>query len=195
MPPLGLQIVEPTTARPRFAGTSVAGSRVLVRLYGAGLDLSPANLTLSVAGMLLTPAQIPTPATQVGAENVGRHRAGSEGERMLRPHRDADRTRRRQRRADSKLRWADDESRDFDRVLAIDQTNSMNYDSSTNLHSTAKMDAARAAAKFFVDLCNPNDKIGVISFQRRDQNHDGTIVDPDELAEPNLASPDRRARE
>jgi hypothetical protein len=46
------------------------------------------------------------------------------------------------------------------------------------------MEAARAAAKFFVDLSNPLDQIGVISFQRRDQNEDGTIVDPDELAEP-----------
>ena len=59
--PFALRIVQPTTARPAFAGTSVAGSRVLVRLVGGnGLDLSPANLTVSVAGTALTPAQIPT---------------------------------------------------------------------------------------------------------------------------------------
>jgi hypothetical protein len=187
VPPLGLQIVEPTTARPRFAGTSVAGSRVLVRLYGAGLDLSPANLTLSVAGTPLTPAQIPTPATQVGAETWVVIAPGPKANGCYDLTATLTAPAGVSAAQTQSLCWADDESRDFDRVLAIDQTNSMNYDSSTNLHSTAKMDAARAAAKFFVDLCNPNDKIGVISFQRRDQNHDGTIVDPDELAEPKFA--------
>jgi len=60
----------------------------------------------------------------------------------------------------------------------------MHYDGTTSLCSTAKMDAARAAANFFIDLSNPNDKIGIISFQRRDQDGNGTVVDPDELAEP-----------
>ena len=69
-------------------------------------------------------------------------------------------------------------------MLAIDQTQSMLRDGSTGLASDAKMQAARAAAKFFVDLSNAIDKIGVVSFQRRDQNGDGTVVDPDELAEP-----------
>jgi hypothetical protein len=57
-------------------------------------------------------------------------------------------------------------------------------DSSTGVANDEKMQAARAAAKFFVDLSNAIDKIGVISFQRRDQNGDGSVVDPDELAEP-----------
>ena len=35
-------------------------------------------------------------------------------------------------------------------------------------------------------LSNPIDKIGVISFQRRDQNGNGTVTDPDELAEPKV---------
>lgn len=186
--PLGLQIIEPTTAHPSFAGTSVAGSRVLVRLVaGGGLDLSPGNLTLSVDGMALTPAQIPTPATEVGAETWVVIAPGPK------PDGCHDLTATLTTPAgvtasqSQSLCWADDESRDFDRVIAIDQTNSMNFDGRTNLHSTAKMDAARAGAKFFVDLSNPNDKIGVISFQRRDQNHDGTIVDPDELAEPKFA--------
>jgi hypothetical protein len=52
------------------------------------------------------------------------------------------------------------------------------------------MDAARAAGRFFVDLSNANDQLGAVSFQRRDQNGDGSIVEPDELAEqvfpPNL---------
>jgi hypothetical protein len=187
VPPLGLQIVEPMTARPRFAGTSVAGSRVLVRLYGAGLDLSPGNLTLSVAGTPLTPAQIPTPATQVGAETWVVIAPGPKANGCYDLIATLTAPAGVSAAQTQSLCWADDESRDFDRVLAIDQTNSMNYDGTTGLHSTAKMDAARAAAKFFVDLCNPNDKIGVISFQRRDQNHDGTIVDPDELAEPRFA--------
>jgi hypothetical protein len=186
--PLGLQIIEPTTARPRFAGTSVAGSRVLVRLVsGGGLDLSPGNVTISVDGTPLTPAQIPTPATPVGAETWAIIAPGPKpngchdltvalttpaGISAAQPQ---------------SLCWADDEARDFDRVLAIDQSNSMNYDSRTDVHSTDKMDAARAGAKFFIDLCNPNDKIGIVSFQRRDQNGDGSIVDPDELAEPQFA--------
>src|SRR5262249_37813086 len=53
--------------------------------------------------------------------------------------------------------------------------------------SPAKMEAARAAGKFFVDLSNPIDQIGVISFQRRDQDDNGTILEPDELAEPKFA--------
>ncbi len=183
--PLGLRIIEPTTARPSFAGTSVAGSRVLVRLIGGGgLDMSPGNMTISVAGTALTAAQIPTPATQVGGETWVIISPGPKvdgcydlsvsltipaGVSATEPQ---------------SLCYADDEARDFDRVLAIDQTNSMLFDGRTNLASTAKMDAARAAAKFFVDLSNPNDQIGVISFQRRDQDGNGTIVDPDELAEP-----------
>ncbi|HXU31406.1 MAG TPA: hypothetical protein VN851_12580, partial [Thermoanaerobaculia bacterium] len=183
--PLGLRIIEPTTARPSFAGTSVAGSRVLVRLVaGGGLDLSPGNLTISVAGTALTAAQIPTPATPVGGEiwviiapgpkadgcyDLSVSLATPAGVGAIQPQ---------------SLCYADDEARDFDRVLAIDQTNSMLFDGRTGLASPAKMEAARAAAKFFVDLSNPNDKIGIISFQRRDQNGDGTIVDPDELAEP-----------
>lgn len=187
VPALGLQILEPTTAHHAFAGTSVAGSRVLVLLFGGGLDLSPGNLTLAIDGTPLTPVQIPTPATQVGAETWVVIAPGPK------PDGCHDLTATLTTPAgvtasqSQSLCWADDESRDFDRVLAIDQTNSMNFDGRTNLHSTAKMDAARAGAKFFVDLSNPNDKIGVISFQRRDQNHDGTIVDPDELAEPKFA--------
>ncbi|HXI12106.1 MAG TPA: choice-of-anchor X domain-containing protein [Thermoanaerobaculia bacterium] len=183
--PLTLRILEPTTARPRFAGTSVAGSRVLVRLLGGGgLDLSPGNLTISVDGTPLTAAQIPTPAALVGGETWVVIAPGTKangcydltvslttpaGVSAAEPQ---------------SLCWADDETRDFDRVLAIDQTNSMLRDGSTGLASPAKMEAALAAAKFFVDLSNPNDKIGVISFQRRDQDGNGTVVDPDELAEP-----------
>jgi hypothetical protein len=63
----------------------------------------------------------------------------------------------------------------------------MHFDGRTGLASTAKMDAARAAARFFVDLSNPLDKIGVISFQRRDQDGNGSVTDPQELAEPEFA--------
>lgn len=183
--PFTLRILQPTTARTSFAGTSVSGSRVLVRLVGGGgLDLSPGNLTISVAGVALTPAQIPTAATQVGGEtwiviapgpkpngcyDLSVSLTTPAGVTAAEP---------------LSLCYADADAREFDRVLAIDQTNSMNWDGTTGLASTAKMEAARAAAKFFVDLSNPIDRIGVISFQRRDQDENGTIVDPDELAEP-----------
>ena len=58
----------------------------------------------------------------------------------------------------------------------------MNFDGTTGISDPAKMEAARAAAKFFVNLSNANDNIGVIAFQRRDQDDNGTIVEPDELA-------------
>jgi hypothetical protein len=185
--PLAFDIIEPTTGRPSFAGTSVAENRVLVRLTGVGLDLAPANMTISVAGVPLTAAQIPTPAVEVGGETWIVIAPGPKPNgcydlsiALTSPAGvTASET--------QSLCWMDDEARVFDRVLAIDQTNSMHYDGSTLVFSTAKMEAARAAAKFFVDLSNADDKIGVVSFQRRDQNEDGTIVDPAELAEPKFA--------
>lgn len=183
--PHTLTIVEPTTARPSFAGTSVAGSRVLVRLVaGGGLDVSPGNLTISVAGTALTTAQIPTPATQVGGETWVVIAPGPKANGCYDLSVSLTTPAGVSAAEPQSLCYADDEARDFDRVLAIDQTNSMLYDGQTGLSSPAKMDAARAAAKFFVDLSNSNDQIGVISFQRRDQDENGTIVDPDELAEP-----------
>jgi hypothetical protein len=183
--PFALRILEPTTARPSFAGTSVAGSRVLVRLVGGGgLDLSPGNLTMFVDGVALTPAQIPTAAAQVGGETwiviaPGPKPNGNYDLSVsLTTPSGVSAT------ESQSLHYADDETREFDRVLAIDQTNSMLRDGGTGVASPAKMEAALAAAKFFVDLSNPIDKIGVISFQRRDQDGNGTVVDPDELAEP-----------
>ncbi|HEY2231861.1 MAG TPA: VWA domain-containing protein [Candidatus Angelobacter sp.] len=182
--PFSLQIVEPTTAHSSYAGTSTEGNRVLVRVVaGGGLDVSPGNLTISVNGTALTSAQIPTAAAQVGGETWIVIAPGAKppgcydlavslttpaGISAAQPQ---------------SLCYNDFDARALDRLLAVDQTNSMNWDGSTNLPSTAKMDAARAAAKFFVDLSNPNDQIGVISFQRRDQNRDGTIQEPDELSE------------
>lgn len=182
--PFSLQIVEPTTAHSSYAGTSTEGNRVLVRVVaGGGLDVSPGNLTISVNGTALTSAQIPTAAAQVGGETWIVIAPGAKppgcydlavslttpaGISAAQPQ---------------SLCYNDFDARALDRLLAIDQTNSMNWDGSTNLPSTAKMDAARAAAKFFVDLSNANDQIGVISFQRRDQNRDGTIQEPDELSE------------
>ena len=185
---IGFTILEPTTLRPKYAGTSMAGSRVLVRMLGGGgLDMSAGNMTISVAGAPLTAAQIPTPAAQVGGETWVIIAPGP------RPDGCYDLTVTLTTPAGlsaaqpQSLCYADDETHVFDRVLAIDKTNSMNFDGRTGLASTAKMDAARAAAKFFVDLSNPLDKIGVISFQRRDQDGNGSVTDPQELAEPEFA--------
>jgi hypothetical protein len=185
VPPVGISILEPTTARTRYAGTSVAGSRVLMRvLGGGGMDMSAGNMTIAVDGTTLTPAQIPTPAAQVGGETWVIIAPGPKpdgcydltvtlttpaGMSAAQPQ---------------SLCYADDETHVFDRVLAVDKTNSMNYDGRTGTPSTAKMDAAKAAARFFVDLSNPLDKIGIISFQRRDQDGNGSVTDPNELAEP-----------
>jgi hypothetical protein len=184
VPPEPFEIVEPTTARPAYAGTSVAGSRVLVRLFArGGLDVSPSNLTITVDGTDLTDAEIPTGAEQVGGETWVVIAPGPKDDdcydlvvSLTTPAGVSD-------TETSSLCYEDDETRQFDRVLAIDQTNSMHYDGTTDLFSTAKMDAARAAARFFVNLSNDNDRLGAVSFQRRDQNDDGSIVEPDELAE------------
>lgn len=184
VPPDPFEILEPTTARPSYAGTSVAGSRVLVRILAGGdRDVSPSNLTISVDGTTLTPAQIPTAAMEVGGETWVIIAPGSKPDgcydlevSLVTPTGISD-------QEPSSLCYADDESRELDRVLAIDQTNSMNRDGSTGLNNTEKMDAARAAGRFFVDLSNPQDQIGVVSFQRRDENSDGSITEPAELAE------------
>ncbi|HMB53407.1 MAG TPA: vWA domain-containing protein, partial [Thermoanaerobaculia bacterium] len=178
------EIVEPTTDLPAYAGTSVAGSRVLMRIVApGGRDLSPANLRLFVDGVELTPAQIPTAAAEVGGETWVVIAPGPKADgcydlraELATPTGVSD-------EQTASLCYADDESRELDRVLAIDQTNSMNRDGSTGLSNGEKMDAARAAAKFFVDLSNPNDQVGVVSFQRRDEDSSGTIVEPAELAE------------
>lgn len=184
VPPEPFEIVEPTTARPAYAGTSVAGSRVLVRLFArGGLDVSPSNLTITVDGTDLTDAEIPTGAEQVGGETWVVIAPGPKDDdcydlvvSLTTPAGVSD-------TETSSLCYEDDETREFDRILAIDQTNSMHYDGTTDLFSTAKMDAARAAGRFFVNLSNDNDQLGAVSFQRRDQNDDGSIVEPDELAE------------
>jgi len=185
---IGFTIIEPTTLRPKYAGTSMAGSRVLVRMVGGGgLDMSAANMTISVAGVPLTPAQIPTPAAQVSGETWVIIAPGP------RPDGCYDLTVTLTTPAGlsaaqpQSLCYSNVETHVFDRVLAIDKTNSMYFDGRTGLASTAKMEAARAAAKFFVDLSNPQDKIGVISFQRRDQDGNGSVTDPQELAEPEFA--------
>lgn len=184
VPPNPFNIVEPTTLLPAYAGTSVAGNRVLVRIAASsGRDVSPANLAITVDGVALTPAQIPTSAMEVGGETWVVISPGPKADgcydlsvALLSPAGMSD-------EEVSSLCYADDESRELDRVLAIDQTNSMNRDGSTGIHSSEKMDAALAAARFFVDLSNPSDQIGVVSFQRRDQNENGSISEPDELAE------------
>jgi hypothetical protein len=184
IPPEPFDIVEPTTARQAYAGTSVYGSRVLVRILArGGLDMSPDNLTITVNGTDLTAAQIPIEPEQVGGETWVIIAPGPNPDgcydlevSLTTPAGVSD-------SETSSLCYSDDEARDFDRVLAIDQTNSMLYDGTTSLHSTAKMEAARAAGRFFVNLSNPNDQLGAVSFQRRDQNNNGSITEPDELAE------------
>lgn len=182
--PEAFEILEPTMDHPAYAGTSTAGSRVLVRLHAkGGLNLAPSNLTVSVDGTPLTAGQIPTAAADVGGETWLVIAPGPRPNgcydievSLTLPVGVSD-------TETQSLCYNDAETRVFNRVLAIDKTNSMNRDGTTGLADPAKMEAARAAAKFFVNLSNADDRVGVIAFQRRDQNDDGTIVEPDELAE------------
>ncbi len=182
--PAGFEILEPTMALPAYAGTSTFGSRVLVRLHAAGgINLAPGNLTVSVDGTALTLGQIPTAASDVGGETWLVIAPGPRADgcydlevALTAPSGISDVEM-------ASLCYSDAETRIFDRVLAIDKTNSMNRDGTTGVSDDAKMQAARAAAKFFVNLSNTDDQIGVIAFQRRDQDENGSITEPDELVE------------
>jgi len=181
-PLTGFGILAPTQTFPAYAGTSMFGSRVLVRVAGgSGLSLAPANLQVSVDGTALTAAQIPTSGV-VGGETWLIIAPGPKPNgcyplqvTLAAPAGFSD-------TETASLCYEDDEVRAFDRVIAIDQTQSMNYNGITGNPDTEKMDSARAAAQFFVDLSNDIDKISVVAFQRRDENSDGSIG-ADEMAE------------
>jgi hypothetical protein len=193
--PLGLTIVEPTEQHSAWAGTSTDGNRVFVALVAsAGLDTSLGNLTVTVDGTALTPDQISIHSV-VDHETWLVITPGAKPESCydlaitLNDMPDVT--------AESlqSLCYEDVENRTVDRVVAVDRTNSMIWNSITHSTDEEKMESAREAAEIYVELSEDVDMIGVVSFQCHDENGNGNIEE-DELSEPEfsltLANDDRR---
>jgi subtilisin family serine protease len=181
-PVTGLGIIAPTHILTANGGGPDWGSRVLVRVQGSpALDLSRTNLRIVVAGTTLTDAQIPT-LSPVGGDvwaiiAPGPKPVGCYDLRvsLISPNLQATEP--------QSICYTDDKVRQIERVVALDRSNSMRFDSVTQAETHEKLNAAKDAAKFFIDLANPQDQIGVVSFQRDDENKDGNIDDATELSQ------------
>lgn len=107
---------------PHVIGHLARRRRVLVRLLGGGgLDMSAGNMTLSVAGTALTPAQIPTPAAQVSGETCVVIAPGPRPDGCYELSVSLTTPAGTSAAEPQSLCYANDELRAFDRVLAIDQ--------------------------------------------------------------------------
>lgn len=184
--PLGLTIVEPTELRPAWAGTSTDGRRVMIRFVASsGLDTSLGNLLVTVDGTTLTPDQIAIHSIvdyetwlviSPGAKSEGCYDLTI----TLSDMPDVTDT------ALQSLCYENVENRTVDRVVAVDRTNSMIWNTITHSDDEEKMESAREAARTYVDLSEDTDMIGVVSFQCHDENGNGDIEE-DELSEPEFS--------
>ncbi|MDH3747667.1 MAG: FG-GAP-like repeat-containing protein [Gammaproteobacteria bacterium] len=176
---IGLHILSPEQGEPAWGGSSSVGNRILVRLLGgsAGIDLSPGNVALSVDGEPVV--RVITEATINGeywmlVETPPRSSGCYALDAVLRDDpaiRD---------REPNSVCYRDTQI--LDRAVAVDRTNSMiEYDRETDTFSDEKIEAARAAGRFFVNLSNDQDRIGVVSF-KRDSDDGDEVVEQDELA-------------
>lgn len=177
---VGLDILSPRQGMSAYAGTAAGGRKVLVRLRATVpvAGALPDDFAIEVDGAALLPS-----ATVTGARIEGEYwllvqmPAKPDGCYPLRiiliPDPALEDT------EPNALCYETDRS--FDRVLAIDRTGSMLYNSATDAASPEKMDAARAAANFFVNLSEDADEIGIVSFKRDSDDGDG-LVAQDELA-------------
>jgi hypothetical protein len=178
---IGLDIVNPRQVLPTYAGSATGGRKVLVRLRSnlpvSGLVAS--DFVITVDGTALDPT-----ATVTGAQIEEEYwllvqmPAKPDGCYPLEIS----------LASDPALKDVEldslcyEEERLFDRALAIDRTTSMLFDMTTITPDTEKMDSARAAANFFVNLSEDNDKIGVTSFKRDADDGDG-VVEQEEMAQ------------
>lgn len=180
--PRRMSLLAPTPGTPTQGGSPTAGRRVLVRLESElpGLGLIAGDLAVTVGG---DPATVVTESDVAGehwmvvdvpAEATGCY------DLLLTHSRDPQTT------SVGAQSVCYDADQVFDRVLAIDRTHSMDYDGNTGMQTAEKMDAARAAARFFVNYASDADSIGVISFKRDADDGDG-VVEQDELARVDFA--------
>jgi len=178
----GIKIVQPTRDLPARAGTPTNGSHFLVRLRASeGLDTALANLTIAIDGDELTDVSAdrviihtnPGPETWIVIDPAPRAVGCYDLTIALVDIPDLTDT------ASQSVCYHDVEEA-FDRFIAVDRTGSMHYNSVTSEYYPEKMEAARRAASTFVALSNPEDLIGLLSFQLVDENDDYT-VQQDEL--------------
>jgi len=176
----GLDIVSPTAAQPAFAGSATGGRKVLVRLRAdaplAGLD--GGDFIINVDGTDLDPSATVTGA-QIEEEIwlLVQMPAMADGCYPLTVSLASDLA-----MNDTEIdALCYDEERLFDRALSIDRTTSMLYNSVTDTPDTEKLDAAKAAGNFFVNLAEDDDRIAVTSFNRNTDDGNG-VTEQDEMA-------------
>jgi streptogramin lyase len=176
---LPLYILQPTEDQPAWAANSSGGNRVWVRLACAEeLDLSRANLQVEIGGEPMRDEEGERIVLHSAFESetwlvldLGRRDAGcydltvSLGEPVGV----------RGATAPDSLCYGEEGAHLIDRVIAVDRTGSMLYNSETGYPYPEKMQAAREAASLIVDVSNTGDGIGLISFQLVDENNDYTV--------------------
>ena len=170
----GFDIVSPTQWQPAYGGSETAGRKVLVRIRSTTpiLGLGIGTFTVRVDGDTLADTDIVV-SSQIENEYwlLVRMPPKPDGCYDLEVISSVMPTLR-----DTELRSVCfSADRSFDRVLAIDRTGSMNYDSVSGANTGEKMAAARAAGSIYVDLSESVDGIGVTSFQRDADDGDGDV--------------------
>ncbi len=185
---MGLDIVYPKSGNVAYAGSSTGGRKVLIQIRSStALDgLLPTDFTVTVDGVVLDPSSIIT-GSKIEEEYwlLVQMPAKPDGLYALEVALTSD-----PQISDTELASLEyDAERLFDRSLAIDRTTSMLYNSVTETYETEKMDAARAAANFFINLSEDNDKIAVTSFKRNLDDGDGNI-EQNEMARTDWAMTD-----
>ncbi|TYP75266.1 FG-GAP-like repeat-containing protein [Aquimarina intermedia] len=177
---IGLDIVYPKSGNAAYAGSATGGRKVLINIRANVVveDLVPSDFIIKVNDVQLDPSATVT-GSQIEQEYwlLVQMPANADGLYSL------------------EVALADDpliadielgaleyaEERLFDRSLSIDRTTSMLYNSVTEVFETEKMDAAKAAANFFINLSEDSDKIAVTSFKRNLDDGDG-IIEQNEMA-------------
>lgn len=177
---IGLDIVKPRQPQPAYAGSATGGRKVLVILRN-NLPISgpaPSDFVISVDGTALDPSATVTGA-QIEAEYwlLVQMPAKPNGCYSLEVSLVSDPV----IKAVELDALCYNDDRLFDRAVAIDRTTSMLYNSVTEVYETEKLDAARAAGNFFVNLSEDNDRIGVTSFNRNLDDGDG-VTEQHEMA-------------
>jgi len=177
---IGLDIVYPKFGNAAYAGSATGGRKVLINVRANVVveDLLPSDFIIKVNGVQLDPSAIVT-GSQIEQEYwlLVQMPANADGLYSLEVALTDD-----PQIADIELESLEySEERLFDRSLAIDRTTSMLYNSVTEVFETEKMDAAKAAANFFVNLSEDNDKIAVTSFKRNLDDGDG-VIEQNEMA-------------
>lgn len=176
----GLDIVSPTQAMSAFAGSATGGRKVLVRLRADSpvAGLAPSDFVINVDGTDLDPS-----ATVTGAQIEEEYwllvqmPAKPDGCYPLQVFLASDSA-----MSDTELNaLCYDAERLFDRALSIDRTTSMLYNSVTDVFDTEKLDAAKAAGNFFINLAEDDDRIAVTSFNRNADDGNG-VTEQDEMA-------------